>query len=438
MSRRIAAVAALLLQLLAASLDAQQPEPAQKSEQLRKALQEHREKKDLHREALTLLRLGAVEADLGRIDGARSALTDAAKKMRAQNDAIGTWLAHFLLAHVENAVGRPKEAIAQLEAALAVIDHAYRSTAPVSVEALLASSGLPPETIDALASNPELKKPRILQEHLEPLTHDLYGSVLTKTGQLEKAEEELNEAAVGSRRGGGSYDFSIAAHLGDLRFRQQRYDEARAHYRKALSGLAKGAAVLLLDRKTVEAGIYDRLAHLEIITGHPEEARRWNDKALEIARSPGGPRSMQRERLPVTDAELREALKVAAAMKNVARQAAIESRLGNLQMTNGNDGSAASHFERSVQLYQSLHDLTAETTAWGDLCLLYIRTRNYAAAENALTRARKRVGNRSEYGDDMLAWLETTMRFQRGKASAADFRASVERYIRHTPAEDAG
>ena len=88
-----------------------------------------------------------------------------------------------------------KEAIAQIEKALAVTD------------------GMPP----------------VLQEHAQPITRDLYGSLLTQTGEIERAEEELRQASASSK---GQYDFSIAAHFGYLRFRQKRYDEAREHYQE--------------------------------------------------------------------------------------------------------------------------------------------------------------------------------------------------------------
>lgn len=399
MSRRVATAFVLLLQLLGMSLAAQPRESSQKISQLREALQSYREKNDLQGEAGTLLRLGVAEADLGNVDNARSNLTDAAKKMRALNDALGIWSAHFALSHVENAVGRPKEAIVQIEKALAV------------------TNGMLP----------------ILQEHAQPITHDQYGSLLTQTGQLKQAEEELSKASTASK---GKYDFFIAAHFGDLRFRQQRYDEARAHYQKAISGFAAGAPVLLLDRQTVMAGIYDRLAQVEIITGHAERARHWYDEALEIARAKGGPGSNPDEVLPVTESGLRDALKVAEAMKNVRRQAAIEARLGHLLMTNEKYGSAAPHLERSLQLYRSLNDPSAETGVWGDLCLVYVNTGNDAAAENVLARARERIGNQSERAADMLAFIEMSLRFRRGQASAEDFKASMERLIRHAPAED--
>ncbi|HEY0143838.1 MAG TPA: hypothetical protein VGF48_23325 [Thermoanaerobaculia bacterium] len=52
-------------------------------------MQESRQKKDLHGEALTLLQLGITEAGLGNIGGARSNLAESAGKMLAQNDPLG-------------------------------------------------------------------------------------------------------------------------------------------------------------------------------------------------------------------------------------------------------------------------------------------------------------------------------------------------------------
>jgi CHAT domain-containing protein/Flp pilus assembly protein TadD len=257
---------------------------------------------------------------------------------------------------------------------------------------------------------------------------DLYGSLLTESGQLEEAEEELNKAVTAAKSLGGRYGYSIDSHFGDLRFRQHRYDEARAHYRKALDGFSGAPLIVLGDLQMIEARIYNCLARLEIIAGRRDEAKRWSDKALEVDRST--------QRLPDTDAGLKDALKVAEAMNDVPRQAAIEAGLGNLQMTNRRYGSAVSHFERSLELFRSSKAPSlAETYTWGDLCLVYIQMGNDAVAENVSTLARQRIGGKSELGDDMLAFIETLLRFRRRQATPAQFKASVERYIRHVPAE---
>lgn len=289
--RRIAIAAAVLLQLFAFALDAQvkpqvlTPPTAETRQQLTKALQEYRAKKDPHGEALTLLQLGIAEAGLGNVDGARSDLLEAVPKMRAQNDPIGAWLALMTVSQLEIVLGRPSEAVPHLEKAFTVINEAKASTAPFNLKTFSSVSGFSfqvPQGLDE--STAAAIKPLVIQYSLEPMTHDLYGSVLTQLGHLEKAEAELKAAAAGSVYSQGMYDFSIESHFGDLRFRQQRYDEARAHYAKALDASSKMPQHPMIDQQ-IKAGIYDRLARLETITGHPQEAKRWSEKARELGKS---------------------------------------------------------------------------------------------------------------------------------------------------------
>lgn len=292
-SRRIAIAAAVLLHLFALSLGAQvtqqtlTPPTAQTRQQLTKTLQEYREKKDVHGEAVTLLQLGMAEAGLGNVDGARSNLAEAARKLRAQNDPMAAWLALLTLSQLEVALGRPSEAIVHIEKAFTVINEAKVSTAPFTFKTLMAlgsDSGVAFQMPQVPEANMQLMKPMMLQYFLEPMTHDLYGSVLTQVGQLEKAEAELKAASAGLILTQGMYDFSIEAHWGDLRFRQQRYDEARTHYMKALNASPMTAVIPMADQQ-IKAGIYDRLARLETITGHPAEAKRWSEKAQELGRN---------------------------------------------------------------------------------------------------------------------------------------------------------
>ncbi len=291
--RRFTIAATVLVCLFAVSLDAQVPSPTllqptpESRKQLTKALQEYREKKDRPGEALALLQLGMTEAGLGNVSGARSNLAEAAGKMRAQNDFAGAWIALITLSQIEAAMGRLAEAIPHIERAFTVLDEAKASTAPFTLKTLMALgsiSGLPTETAELLNdSNAGMVKLLMIQHSFEPMTHDLYGSVLTQAGQLEKAEAELKAAVAGAKMSQGMYDFSIESHLGDLRVRQKRYDEARTHYRKALSS-SSTATMISMGGQPIQAGIYDRLVHLETITGHPEEAKRWSEEARRLAK----------------------------------------------------------------------------------------------------------------------------------------------------------
>ncbi|HET8775624.1 MAG TPA: CHAT domain-containing protein [Thermoanaerobaculia bacterium] len=442
--RRMAIAAALLFQLLGAPLPAQQP--AQTREQLTKALQEYRAKNDLRGEATTLLNLGIAESGLDNADAARSNLTEAARKMSAQNDVVGAWLAFFTLSELEEAAGRTTEAIGHVEKALAVIDEARDSTAPFSLETLftLWDSGLPRSALGFYEPWAGWMKPRILDGMLEPLTRDRYGSLLMEIGQLEQAEAELNKAVERLKDSPVEYE-PMDARFGDLRFRQKRYDEARAHYQKGLDASSQTAENPAGDPLT-EAWFCDRLARVETITGHPDEAKRWNDRMVEIARSrmspeepvppgTGGHPQTPGERTPDTEAALTDALSVVKAKKDVAERARIELRFGQLEILNGNYGSAAAHLERAVQRYQSLNDPMSEMAAWESLCIVYLHTTNYAAMESALARAHKRVGTgQSPIIDDSFVWLETWLRYKKGQATLEDIEAIMERTLRRAAA----
>ena len=289
------AVATAVLYFFMFSVGAQRPQQTiiqptpQSRQQLTKALQQYREKKDRHGEALTLLQLGMTEAGLGNVNGARSNLAEAVEKMRGQNDFVGAWMALLMLSQIEAASGRPAEALPHIERALTMLNEAKASTAPLSLKTLMAFgsvSGLPPEMSKLLEGpNAGALKTLMIQYSLEPMTHDLFGSVLTDVGKLEKAEAELKAAAAGSIYAQGMYDFSIESHFGDLRFRQQRYEEARTHYVKALNASSTAATMIPMGGGLqIQAGIYDRLVRLETATGHPEEAKRWSEKARELGK----------------------------------------------------------------------------------------------------------------------------------------------------------
>jgi tetratricopeptide (TPR) repeat protein len=299
-SRSIAVAAAVLSSLIAVSLASQPAQPTlslptpETRQQLTKALQEYREKQDVHGEALTLLQLGMAEAALGNIDGARSDLIEAVKKMRAQNDFVGAWVGLTAVTQLEVALRHFSDALPHAEEALAVLNEAKSSTAPFSLDTFRVlgagwgfSVQLPPGLDESTMA---AAKPLLIQFSLEPMTHDLYGSVLTQVGQFEKAEAELKAAVAGSIYSQGMYDFSIESHFGDLRLRQQRYDDARSHYLKALDASSKMPQIPMAGGEQIKAGIYDRLARLETITGHPEEAKRWAEKA----RDPGKGRAEER------------------------------------------------------------------------------------------------------------------------------------------------
>jgi len=440
-SRAVIAVV-LLFQIFATSLVAR--EPAQTKEQLTNTLEESRRKNDLRGEAVALLRLGIAEWELDHADAARADLTEAAGKMSAQNDVVGAWFAFFTLSELEDLSGRRKEAIQYVERALSVINDAKMSTASFSLETLftLWDSGQPRGMLELYQYFEDWMKPMVLEGMLEPITRDSYGGLLMDAGQLERAEEELNRAADCLKDSPVPYH-GLEVHLGDLRFRQKRYDEAAAHYRSGLEASSQTPQDPMEDSRT-RLEYYNRLALAEASAGHSEEAKQWREKASDVEHAfmerPEGAAMMATdaqlttsgERAPETEVGLMKALNAVKAVKSVAADAALELSQGRASLLNGNYGSAAAHLERALQLHQSLNDPLSEMAAWESLCIVYLHTSNYAAMENALNRAHQRIEmGKQEIIDDSFTWLETWLRFKRGQATVKDVQASMERTMRH-------
>jgi len=82
-----------------------------------------------------------------------------------------------------------------------------------------------------------------------------------------------------------------------------------------------------------------------------------------------------------------------------------------------------------------LNDPMSEMAAWESLCIVYLHTTNYAAMENALARAHKRIETgKSQTIDDSFAWLETWLRYKKGQATIKDVETCMERVMQHASA----
>ena len=419
---------------------------------LTKALEGIRQLKDVHGEGATLILLGMVEIGTNNIDTGRAYIEEAVTKLRAGNDAFGAWMALLVQSQMERALGRFPAAMTSIESALAVLNEAKTSDAPFTLATLVTmaqSSGGGPEVqaqlqiLPMLESQGDLLKPMMIGYFAEPITHDMYGSLLTDVGQFGKAEAELNAAAAGAQFFGGMYDFSLAAHFGDLRYRQKRYDEARAQYQKALNGSLQTPLNPLGDH-WVRVVIYDRLANIEMIEGRIDEALRWNDKSVEISRSGGNPLQLcvtltargrllaRSTRSPDAEGVFNEALQLAEANKLIAQQADLEGRLGGLYVMSGRYGPAASHLETAIRLYQTLNDPISEAAEWGTLANVYLLTASSAAAEDSLKRARDLADkSRFELGRDLIAISETWIRFRKGTATLKDVNAALDHLLQN-------
>jgi tetratricopeptide (TPR) repeat protein len=411
--------------------------------ELSKALAEFQAAKNPHGEGATLLLLGVAEMSLEQIGPARTYLEKAEATLRGK-DAFGTWMVLLVKAQFEKVTGTSKASLASMEQAITTLSSAKTSKEPLTLETfMIFASAFSPEqvqTLSVLESQSEVLGPMLLEYMAEPLTHDLYGSLLIEAGQLDRAEKELDAAAVGAQFSNGALDSPLAAHFGDLRYRQRRYDDARPQYLKALEGSLQ-SPLSLLGEEAARLAIYDRLTDLEKRTNHLDEALRWNGKSLESASvsknaslkcdrlRARGLLLMRRDRFPEAVAALEQALSLAVANSLVSQQAAVEGGLGSVHVLSGNYGAAVTHLESSIHLYQGLNEPLSEIVAWGTLSNVQLLTATHDAAADALKHARDLADkNQFPLGKDMIAAGEIWLHFRQGTANANDVRASLERF----------
>ncbi len=352
-------------------------------------------------EAVSYLLLGLIDEALEKASDARSDLELSTAKFTALGDHFGAWMSLWTVAELERKEGRFDASIAAQERSLSLLREASTPNSRFSAESMKALApvfGMPAEMITPLASNPEVVKP-ILLRMAETMARDSYGTTLIETGALEKADEQLTRAADLSSLFFGLFDGPIATHIGDLRRRQWRFDEARQSYLKALEGIKVLPNVPVRDA-WVEVEILGKIADLEILSGRVDEALSWNDRALKIVRASSNPAReasilvdrgnllMRAGRLDAAKRVLADALKIATTAGDDSRRAEILADLGGLHMFEGAYGTAASQLEKSIELYQKLHEPYVEAPIWITLAEVYMLLDDRESAGFALDKAR--------------------------------------------------
>jgi CHAT domain-containing protein/Tfp pilus assembly protein PilF len=385
-------------------------------------------------EATAWLLLGICDTSVNAIDAARGDLEKAAAKFEAAGDPFGGWLTLYTLAELEAGQGRFAESAALYERALAGLRAASDPKVRFSIETLKILGpvfGVNADVLGPIAAFPEIVKP-VLLLFAEVMSRDAYGHVLIESGQLEKAEEQLQKAVSLSTPFAGMFDFSIAMHVGDLRRRQWRLDDSRDGYLKALAGM-KSLPATPLHGSLIELEILRKLAELESLGGKLNDALAWNDRALKLVRELNDVRrsaALLEERGTLLQNAARfddavkafnEALQIAVASDDRRRQAAIHSDLGALYMFDGSYGSAGKHLEKAIELYQALDDPYTEATVWTLLAEVDMLLDAHDNAADALEHARA-LAKKSGFklAEAMVDMLSTSRNFMAGKAGPND------------------
>jgi tetratricopeptide (TPR) repeat protein len=327
-------------------------------------------------EAAAWLLLGAADSSLNDTEAARSELEQAAAKFMALDDPFTAWLSIHSLAELERLEGRTVQSIAAHERGLALLQKAAEQSR-FSVSALRVLGpvfGMPVEMLGPLEQYPDVLKPIMLRLS-EVLARDGYSRTLMDAGQLEKAEEQLTQASAAASMFFGMFDTPIATHIGDLRQRQWRLEEARDSYLKALNASAVTRAMSLGDPQA-EVSIFNRLAELELLCGGVDEALTWNDRALKLIHELNQPRQeaqileargdllQKAGRFDAAIAVYEEVLNLPGTKDDLWRQASIHSDLGSLHMYHGTFGTSARHLEKAIELYQRLKAPLVEAPLW--------------------------------------------------------------------------
>jgi CHAT domain-containing protein/tetratricopeptide (TPR) repeat protein len=387
-------------------------------------------------EAATDLLLGFAETTLGDATAARSSLERAASTFIAADEHFGAWLSLTTLARFETESGRPRDAIALHEKALQLLDEAADPQSRLSVttiEVLGIVFGASPERIQMLAAAPELTK-TLRISLAEVVSRIAYGQTLLAVGELEKADDQLTQAAAMGAMFGHMLDGMLATPMGDLRKRQWRFDEARQYYETALNMGVMPMPVIFVRPASVEIDLLGKLAEIDVLTGHVDDALGRNDRERTLARDSEPARepwiwiergSLLQQAGRIRDAEkaYREALVAAERFPDVHPVGAVHTELGLLDYYAGNYGKAASDFAKAIEIFQELKEDKVEALLWTLLADVHLAIDSRVSAAEAIARA-KELATTSHFSTagTIADFLDATLKRRQGER--ADVRGA--------------
>jgi len=408
-------------------------------DELVKACHTFEERSDAPGEASAWLLLGITDCSMGDMASARTEIEEAAEKFIAADDPFCAWLSLFALAETARQQGQMETAISIHERGLALLQRAADPRSRFSLATLKVLGpvfGASADMLAPMAAYPDLVKPLFLRM-AGVLAHDSYGAALLETGDLDKAEKQLTQANDDDALFGGMFDAQIAMHIGDLRQRQWRLDDARASYLRALAG-GPATRMMSAGAPIQELWILDRLADLDLSSGRIEEALGWNDRALAIVRETKQPQRetdilQKRAGLLQKAGRYQEALALYDQLLTVAKtnadlflEASVESDLGSLHMFQGTYGTSARHLERSIEIYQTLNEPFLEAPTWILLAEVDMQVGMQDGVADALTNARA-LARKSGFklAAVMVDAVSAAQGMMTGKGSPGDIERSV-------------
>lgn len=413
---------------------------------INEALTAYREARDPRREAIAYLFLSLVDMNRGDVQNTRMHFGEATTRLESAGDYVGAALAYWMFAeHERLSWAQSDHVLAFYEKSLAMLEKARSPSAPFSIDALMVIGpvvGVPPAEYEPNAATPEINKPIVLQL-LEVFTRSGYGAEFLRIGELEKADLQLLGAKEAAAIFGGRLDPPIDLHIGNLRRRQWRLDEARESYRRALEGLKVLRPVGILTPKRLRVEVFGELAELEMLSGRIDDALAWNDRALELVRAEKSPETevivlkrraetlVRGGRFAAAEKELAQALALAEEHEHFDLQVSIHLSSAQMNRTRGRYGAGAADMEKSLEALARANEPFREPAILGNLAMNYILLDADDSARIALERARQ-VAEKNGRCLDVAAidLLESTRKFLHDEVPFADFQKAVEQWSR--------
>ena len=363
-------------------------------------------------------------------------------KLEQAGDSISAFIGLWMLAEVQRGIGKVDASLATHERALTMLHDAALPTARFTMGGLKflgPAVGLDPTGLGPIVENPQILKPMMLSM-AETIGRDSYAHLLINAGKLERAETELTRAAAIAPLFGGMFDSSIEGHFGDLRRRQWHFDEARAHYRRALEGVVPITAISGRD-EWLRVSILGNLADIELLSGCTDEALAWNDQALAMVRASKnrhyeaslrqdrGSLLVRGGRLSDAETAFEDALVLAELLDDHARQASILSDLGWLHVWRGEYGTAIASLEKSIELFQNEKHTEEEAATWIALAEVYTFLDSPDTARQAVEKATVLAAN-SNLGlaKGLLPTVEAMSKWDGKKESSAELMKAFTKY----------
>jgi CHAT domain-containing protein len=408
--------------------------------QINEALTVYQEARDPRREGIAWLFLSLVDMNAGDAQNTRVHFGEATSRLEGTGDYVGAWLAYWRLAEYERLrESQSDQVLAFYEKSFAMLEKAKSPSAPFDMETLMVIGpivGVPPAEYEGIG------KPIVLAL-LDVFTRTGYGAEFVRIGELEKAETHLQRAKQVGLIFDGRVDPPIDFHIGNLRRRQWRLDEARESYLRALDGLKVLRGVGVLTAKSLKVEVFGELAETEIRSGRIDDALAWNDRALELVRAEKSPETEvivlnRRADTLVRGGRFAAAEKVFAQARALAQeneyfdlQVSIDLSSSVMNRMRGRYGAAAADMEKSLEALAKANEPFSEPAILKNLAMSYLDLDANESARLLLERARQvaeKNGRCLEVATIDL--FEATRKLRKDEISFADFKKAAEQWSR--------